>query len=278
MASIKDIPFAQIKNVAESFKTNEADRHSCVRIAIVLDGEVEQELALALKQALTPESSTGLINVGTLRAGEPLRVNPDCDLAIVLAGSGHQALGAARAFAAAKVPCAVCVESSVAVEADDVPESCALICAATPKALLSKLASWMVSACNADIALAANFSFVRAAVTKKCISDKAAQNALVGVLPFGNGADMPVMAANQFLMSLDVASAHGKGSSTERVAAGASIIGASFASRGIARALVKKLPGLGWAVRGAVGYGATYAIGKALQAAYVVQDAWKTRQ
>lgn len=278
MAGIKDIPFAQIKNVAEGFKTNESNRHSCVRIAVVLDGEVERELALALKDALTPESTTGLLNVSTLRPSEPLRINPDCDLAIVLSGTGQRALGAARAFAAAKVPCAICVESSVEVEADSIPESCALICAATPSALLSKLATWMVSACSADIALAANFAFVRAAVTKKFVTEKAAQNAVVGVLPFGNGADMPVMAANQFLMSMDVASAHGKGSSTERVAAGASIVAASFASRGIARSLVKKLPGLGWAVRGAVGYGTTYLIGKAIQTAYVVQDAWKTRQ
>lgn len=278
MASIKDIPFTQFKNVADGFKANEAARRSCVRIAVVLDGEVDKTLATTIKGALMPKTATGLINVSRLGAGDTLRINPDCDLAIILSGSAGQAVAAARSYAGCKVPCAIVVESSVEVVVDELPQGVELICAAGPATLLAKLGSWMVRSCSADLALATNFDFIRAQVSDSVISERAAQNAIIGVLPFGNSADMPVMAANQFLMSLDLGSAHGRGGTTERAATGAGIVASSFASRALARSLMKKLPGLGWVVRGAVGYAATWGIGKALTTSYVVQDAWKRRQ
>lgn len=277
MASIKDIPFAQFKNVADGFKVNEAARHSCVRISVVIEEGAPKDLVLALKGALVPKTATGLVNVSTLTTGDSLRINPDTNLALIVSGTTNQALGCARAFSQVGVASAIVVESSVEVAADNLPSNTALICAATPSALLVKLASWMVEASESDLALASNFDFIRSAVTSNCISTRSAQNAVIGALPFTSGADMPVMAANQFLMSLDIAGAYGQGATPERLAEGAAIVASSFASRAVARRFVDKLPGLGWAVRGAIGYGATFLIGKALSASHAVQDTWKKR-
>lgn len=277
MARIKDIPFAQFKNVAEGFKNNEAARHNCVRISVVIEEGAPNDLVLALKGALVPKTATGLVNVGTLVTGDSLRINPDSDLALIVCGTSNLALGCARAFSHAGVACAIIVESSVEVAADNLPANTSLICAATPSSLLVKLASWMVQSSASDFALASNFDFIRPAVTNNCITVRSAQNAVIGALPFTSGADMPVMAANQFLMSLDIAGAYGQGATPERLAEGAAIVASSFASRALARRFATSLPGLGWAVRGAIGYGATFAIGKALSISHAVQDTWKKR-
>lgn len=277
MASIKNIPFASFKNVADGYKASEEARHSCVRLSIEVEKGAPKELVLALKTALMPKTETGLVHVAALSSANTMQVNPDCNLAIVVAGTEGLAVGAANAFASAGVPCAIVVQSAVEVEAAELPESVALLSAATPGVLLDKLATWMVGASSADLALANNFDFVRKTVTAKCIKERSAQNAVVGAIPWGNGADMPIMAANQVLMTLDVAGAHGRGATGERIAEAAGVVGAAFASRSIARKLIGKLPGLDWAVRAGIGAGATYAIGRGLEFIYGVQDTWKKR-
>lgn len=277
MASIKDIPFASLKNVAEGYKSSEAARHSCVRISVEIETGAPKDLVLALKKALMPNTATGLMHIAALTGSSAMQVNPDCDLALVVSGSEGLALGAARAFAAAGVPCALVVESSVEVEAEDLPQGVTLLCAATPKVLLEKLAYWMVETSHADLALAANFDFVRPVVTDKCIKERSTQNAVVGAIPWGNGADMPIMAANQVLMTLDVAGAHGRGATSERLVEAAGVVGTALVSRSVARKLVGKLPGLDWAVRAGIGAGATWVIGRGLELAYAVQDKWKKR-
>lgn len=276
--SVKDIPFKQFKQVFAGFSDASTAQHDYVRVAVVLDGAVPKNLTRALKEALIPENNTGLVNVSALSEGDTLRINPDCDIALIVAGSGGQAIGCARAYFDVSVPVAILVESSVDVEADNLPANTSLICAISPQLMLKKLAAWMVSTCDKRTELATNFSFVRGTVIQKSISEHAAQNAIIGALPFGNGADMPVMAANQFLMSLDISSAHGRNDVTEHLISGAGIIASSFVSRATARKLSSYLPGLGTVVRAGVGFGATYAIGKTLEVAHAVQDAWKTRQ
>lgn len=277
MAGIKDIPINAFKNVADGFKASEAARRECVRISIEVEQGAPQDLVLALKAALMPKTETGLVHVAALNKQNTLQINPDCDLAIIVCGSEGLAVGAAKAFAQAHIKCALVVESSVEVASDDLGEDVALLCASSANALVDKLATWMVEASNVDLALAANFDFVRSAVTAKCIKERSAQNAVIGAIPWGNGADMPLMAANQVLMTLDVAGAHGREAGTERLAEAAGVVGAAFASRALARKLVGKLPGLNWAIKAGIGAGATYAIGKGLELVYGVQDAWKKR-
>lgn len=277
MASIKDIPLGSLKSVVDGFKSSEASRRSCVRIAIELDEGVPQDLVNALKDALMPKSQTALLHIAALKSGKTVRINPDCDLALVVSGTGGLAIGAANAFAHLSIPCAIIVESSVEVASDEIEQGVSLLCASNPSSLLEKLADWMVATNVAELALASNFDFIRQAVTKKCITERSMQNAVVGALPFGNNADMPIMCANQVLMTLDIAGAHGKEASIERLGEIASVVGVGFLSRSVARSTLGKLPGTDWLLRAAIGAGATYFIGYALELTYAVQDAWKKR-
>lgn len=272
MARFSDIPFSQVRDAAEGARASEARRRSCVRVAIELEEGAPDDLAYALRDALMPETASGLVHVGRVRKGAVLRVSPDCDLAIVVAGTSGAAAGVARAFSRVGVPCAVVVETSV--EAPDLAGTpgVALVSAASPEVLLPKLASWMADSCRADVALAANFSLCRRAVAERCIRERSAQGAAVGLLPLSGGADMPVLAAGQTLMALDLAGAYGHGPSADRLADVAAVIFAGLASRAVARRVSRMLPGLGWLVRGAVAYGGTAAIGWALVCRHEVHD------
>lgn len=272
MARFSDIPFSQVRDAAEGARASEARRRSCVRVAIELEEGAPDDLAFALRDALMPETASGLVHVGRVRKGAVLRVSPDCDLAIVVAGTSGAAAGVARAFSRVGVPCAVVVETSVeAPELAGTP-GVALVSAASPEVLLPKLASWMADSCRADVALAANFPLCRRAVAERCIRERSAQGAAVGLLPLSGGADMPVLAAGQTLMALDLAGAYGHGPSADRLADVAAVIFAGLASRAVARRVSRVLPGLGWLVRGAVAYGGTAAIGWALVCRHEVQD------
>lgn len=272
MARFSDIPFSQVRDVAEGARASEARRRSCVRVAIELEEGAPDDLAYALRDTLMPETASGLVHVGRVRKGAVLRVSPDCDLAIVVAGTSGAAAGVARAFSRVGVPCAVVVETSVeAPELAGTP-GVALVSAASPEVLLPKLASWMADSCRADVALAANFPLCRRAVAERCIRERSAQGAAVGLLPLSGGADMPVLAAGQTLMALDLAGAYGHGPSADRLADVAAVIFAGLASRAVARRVSRVLPGLGWLVRGAVAYGGTAAIGWALVCRHEVQD------
>lgn len=278
MAGFTDIPFDAARQVVDGARAASAARRSCVRMAFEVDEGAPRELVEAVRDAFVPQTSTGLVHVASLDARASVRVNPDCDAAIVLAGTSGAAMAAAAAFAGVGVPSAIVVETSVEAPAAQVPAGVAVIAAASPETLLDKLANWLAQTCRADVALGANFPFARRAVCERSISARSSQNAVIGLLPFGSGADLPLMTANQVLMGLDLAGAHGEGASSVRFAEAAAVVAGAFASRGVARRLCRSLPGLGALVRAGVAYGTTRAMGEALRLRFEVPNAWNHRK
>mgnify|MGYP006979100282 CR=1 FL=1 len=113
MTGFRDIPFDAVRQVADGVRAASAARRSCVRIAIEVDEGAPAYLVSCVRDAFVPQTSTGLLHIAAFDAGGTVRVNPDCDAAIVLAGTSGAAPGVARAFCAAGVPSAIVVESSV---------------------------------------------------------------------------------------------------------------------------------------------------------------------
>ena len=272
MARLRNVPLSGVADVVGGAREAERRRRACVRVAVELDAGAPRDLVLAVKEALVPRSASGLVHVAAIDAAHPLRVNPDADLALVVAGDcGGAVPGVARAFRDAGVPCAIVVESALDAPSGEGLEGVAVVAAASSSALMAKLAAWMADSCVSDIALAANFPFCRHAVAAACVSRRSAQNGAVALLPLGSGADLPVMAVNEVLMALDLAGAYGHGASAERLAeAGAVIVGA-YASRALARRAGASLPGLGVLVRAGVAYAATSAMGRALMARFELE-------
>lgn len=114
-----------------------------------------------------------------------------------------------------------------------------------------------------SLAFSLAYPFVRRPLAQHIIVRTAIQNAGVGVVVFVPGADMPVMTLNQAKMVLQIAAAYGYPLEPERVKELAGVLAGALVCRGVARQAVAVVPALGWAIKGAMGYAVTTAIGKA---------------
>jgi len=111
--------------------------------------------------------------------------------------------------------------------------------------------------------LAARLPFLRRAVAEDLVLKGARQNAVIGAVVFIPGADMPAMTANQIRMILRIAQAYDEELGFQRALEIISVVGAAFAMRTLARQSLTYVPGFGWALKGAVGFTGTIALGRA---------------
>lgn len=132
------------------------------------------------------------------------------------------------------------------------------------RSLQLRMGQWVIAACReVRLAFAMAFPFVRKPLALDAVRSTALQNAGVGVFVFIPGADMPVMTLNQAKMLLMIAAAYGEEPGMARAKELVAVVGGAFACRAIARQLVGVVPGLGWAVKGVIGYAGTEAMGRA---------------
>ena len=128
----------------------------------------------------------------------------------------------------------------------------------------ARMGAWVAVACRAKrLAFAWAFPFVRKPLALETVNATAMQNAGVGLLFLIPGADLPVMTLNQAKMLLQISAAYGQSLDAGRVRELAALVGGAFACRTVARQLTAAVPVLGWAVKAAVGYSGTQAMGRA---------------
>jgi uncharacterized protein (DUF697 family) len=116
---------------------------------------------------------------------------------------------------------------------------------------------------DAGYTLAAKLPVLRRAVCEDIVRGFARQNGVLGAAIFIPGADLPVLTLNQIRMVLRIATAHGEEIDRERALELLPIVAAGFGLRAIARELVAFVPLAGWAVKGAVAFAGTRALGEA---------------
>jgi uncharacterized protein (DUF697 family) len=112
-------------------------------------------------------------------------------------------------------------------------------------------------------ALARRLPAVRSAVVHRLVQRVARQNAAVGAAVFVPGADLPVMTLNQVRMVLQIGAAYDADVGPQRAPEVLAVVGAGLGLRTAAREALGLLPLAGWAVKGAVGYAGTLALGRA---------------
>lgn len=117
------------------------------------------------------------------------------------------------------------------------------------------------------LSLAALVPAFRPLVVKSIIDEIAGENGIVGVVAFFPASDMPVMTANQMRMIMKIAAAFGVTLNLKRARELLVVVGGGFTFRAVARQLIGLVPVAGWAVKGAVAYTGTRAMG-ALAAKY----------
>ncbi len=112
--------------------------------------------------------------------------------------------------------------------------------------------------------LAARLPFLRRAVCERLVAAFARKNGIVAAAVFVPGADLPVLARNQVRLLLRLDQAYGleldpRSRGPEVLA----VLAAGLGLRTMARELLDLVPVAGWAVKGAVAYAGTRALGEA---------------
>jgi uncharacterized protein (DUF697 family) len=111
--------------------------------------------------------------------------------------------------------------------------------------------------------LAAQLPVLRPAVCRRLIGSYSKRNAAIAAAVFVPGVDMPLLTLNQIRLVLWIAVAYGEEVDRRRAAELAGVVGAGFGLRAAARELLDFVPVAGWAVKGAIAYTGTRAIGEA---------------
>jgi uncharacterized protein (DUF697 family) len=126
-------------------------------------------------------------------------------------------------------------------------------------ALTSKILDIMP---DEKIALAASLDPFKDETARRIIAKAASQNALIGLLVFMPGADMPLLTMNQIRMVLQLSALYRQEISLKRAYEILGVVAGGYVFRELARELVAFVPVLGWLAKGAIAYTGTMAIGR----------------
>jgi uncharacterized protein (DUF697 family) len=112
--------------------------------------------------------------------------------------------------------------------------------------------------------LAARVPLLRRAAAQQLVAEFARKNGIVGAAVFVPGADLPLLALNEIRLLLRLEQAYGlEIDPRERLPEIVATLGVGFGMRALARELLDLVPVAGWAVKGAVAYAGTRALGEA---------------
>jgi len=255
-----------LRDIMASGTKLQEERARPVRIGVFVDVDAPDVMVEAVQEALRPQTGNGRLHVEAVGPGDTLAIDSMTDAVVALAGPGSNLSGSLVRARDAGIPVAVLGLSQPADElsrrlhhpmldslTDDEPDD-----------LVVKLGSWFTDRLGGKrIAMAANFAFVRRAVALEAVKATSFQNAVIGGVVIIPGADMPIMTANQAKMVMQIAAAYGQPLGAERIRELAAVLGGAFALRAIARQALTLVPGFGWALKAAIGYSGTLAMGYA---------------
>jgi uncharacterized protein (DUF697 family) len=111
--------------------------------------------------------------------------------------------------------------------------------------------------------LARRLPVLRGPIVENLIESFSRKNGIFGAAIFIPGADFPVLTLNQLRMVLRICAAHGLAVDRERAPEILATVAAGLGFRTVARSLLGYVPFAGWAVKGAVAYTGTRAVGEA---------------
>lgn len=124
--------------------------------------------------------------------------------------------------------------------------------------------------------LAARLPVLREHVCAGLIERFSRQNGILGAAVFVPGADFAVLTLNQIRLVLRLAAAHGVEVDQSRLPEVLATVGAGLGFRAVARQALGIVPVAGWAVKGAVAYAGTRAVGEAARLYFAAQAETKT--
>lgn len=281
-----------IKDMLDAFGDIDAARQKPVSVAVLLDASAPADVLDFARECFSSREANARVAVSYYEGAEP-RLPQGCDLAVIAAAFSEHTGELAAAIRAAGTPVLVLtslpdivaelaqsagypllskdlIAPSVVADASALPAANNYFNEPYPlddarkEQLRLAMGNWIVDVFKEKkLAFALCFSFVRKPLALDAVKATSMQNAAVGAVVLIPGADMPVMTANQAKMILQIAAAYGQKMGMERARELAGVVAGAFALRTAARQVVGVVPGFGWAVKGAIGYSGTLAMGHA---------------
>lgn len=231
-------------------------------------GAAEHVLAVGGADELAPvlrqQFLRGRAEPGAVRLGDP--VGADAYVHVLAGEPGEADLRVLQQARRARVPVvAVTVGLSERVAIPYVLATDVVRVAAGETFPLEAIADTIAAGLGEDGApLAARVPLLREPVCERLVSSFARKNAVLAAAIWIPGADLPVLALNQLRLVLRLAQAYGANDARKLVPELAATLGAGFGLRALAREALDHLaPSAGWAVKGAVAYAGTRALGEA---------------
>lgn len=262
------IPVDSVVDALKMGASVQGDVDAPVRVAVYLDAGAPSHIVSCLREALVPQTTSGLVRVARLDA-PTFSVKADSDVALVVSSGSPLLKERVQQIAIAGVPTVVLCESGVEVpfiQHDTV--MLGLIAASDATHLLSSLARWILDRTDKDTAFAANFSFMRIAAAMRVVRSATLANLASGALFFMPGTDFPVMTMTQLGMMLKLAGVFGKPMRPERAYEAVMVLGGALALRTGARAVYRRVGRPGVLLKVLVAGAGTFGMGCALSAYY----------
>lgn len=265
------LPFDDLRDLFSTGINAESHRSEEVRVSFYIDAAADRELVLAVRNAFSPELPGGHIHVELISGTGEVRVHPSCDLVVVVCGEGSAATSrCVRRVLLSGIPCV-----SVCRKAVDAPSIGAaavarghygIVAANNPDDIPPKLARWISRNSNKTIAFAANFAFVRDAVSDRFVDEVAIENAAIGAFMVVPGGDFALMVLNDAKLAFDISALYGEPLSLDRLGEFVWIFGAGWVMRLFSRGFSHFLPLPKWLVNGFMAWAGTQIIGQAINA------------
>ena len=277
------IDLAELFNEATDI---EAARDTPLSVSVYIDDSAPADLIAHVRNGFASSLPSVRMTVSYLDA--QFSPHEGDDIAVIVAGVSRKIGASAAVIRAVDVPVMVATTSPAALaemakaagyeipDGDMVApfpagegEEPGVIDDEAAAALDERMGRWIVSVGHEKrLAFAIAFPFMRRALARDAVQATSLQNAVVGLIPFLPGADLPIMTLNQAKMVLQISAAYGHEFGKERFKELAAVVSAAYLSRTLARELIEFIPVLGFAVRTGVAYSATSALGYAIIAYY----------
>ena len=255
-----------LRDISKASERAREERERPLRIAVLIEPDAPEALVYTARDNLRPTTAAARLQIEVVAPGTQVVLADELDAILALTGSGGEeivrTLASGRDSYIPTVALALGDDRPAVARALDHPLLDTLVADDAERLIGQELGEWLVERVSGKrLALGHNFAFMRRAIAEESVKTTAFQNAVIGVVAIIPGADLPLMTANQAKMLLQIAAAYGEPLGAERVKELAAVVGGAFALRAVARQLLAFVPGVGWVIKGGIGYAGTMAMG-----------------
>lgn len=287
------VDFSAVKSALDSTQQSADEPLS---VSLYLDENSPEDMIAHVRKAFFSTDAKIRFSMEYLSASSA--ANPGDDMACIVAGTSDEVGALAERIRAAGVPVMVATSMPSLVHdlaqasghpipvgdlvapmtkapdakgevptavADDARQEPIALDDQAARSLNERMGQWVITACSQKkLAFALAFAFVRRPLATEAVTATSLQNAGIGAFMFIPGADMPILTLNQVKMVLQIGAAYGQPMTMDRLKEIAFVVAGAFGCRALARQGAGLVPGLGWAVKGAIGFAGTEAMGRAV--------------